>query len=134
MELGSTSLAYLPPPALRLSQFLFSAVEYRLCITREFIGRGDVTNSAMQSLLVVMVYISIHDLSGLFQAQWRFLTNAFAFDGLMPPFDLAIALGVIRTRSDMTKALIPHEHFQIFSNKLGTVVGNQPWFCTRVFL
>ena len=52
--------------------------------------------------------------------------DAVPFERAVPPFDLAVGLRVVRTRSHMGHATEPDELLEVFRNELRTIVADDP--------
>src|SRR5262249_37335494 len=56
----------------------------------------DVADSAVQTHVVVMLYVTLHQTPRIFERQRRPGPNALPFEGFVPTFDFAVRLRVIR--------------------------------------
>ena len=78
----------------------------------------------MQADGVVMEDIIGHDAAGIIEGQGHEYTDTFAFDGFVPAFNLAVALGIIRRCLDMGHAGDADELFEVLGDELGSVVAD----------
>src|SRR5215469_6146550 len=56
----------------------------------------DVADGSVQTHVVVMLYVTLHQMKCIFERQRRPWPNAFPFEGFVPTFDFAVRLRVIR--------------------------------------
>ena len=61
----------------------------------EVVGGGDVAEGAVQAFGVVMRDESSHDAVGVGLRERGLLANGVVFEGAVPAFDLAVALGIV---------------------------------------
>ena len=71
--------------------------------------RGHIGDPAVQAHRVVLVHELGHDTASVLKVEWRLVTDALAFDGLVPAFDFAIALWVERRRAHVGHPTEAHE-------------------------
>src|SRR5829696_9078107 len=60
--------------------------------------RGDVADGAVQTHLVVIPHVALHEASRVLQRQRHAGADALGLQRAMPPLDLAVALRVVRRR------------------------------------
>src|SRR3954468_9020138 len=89
-------------PGVCRRQFLLACGPDRLGPTGQLVGRRDIGDRAMQAHRVVMVHELGDQPPSVLQAQRRLDPNALSFQGLEPPLHLAVALGIICRRYDMS--------------------------------
>ncbi len=87
------------------------------------LGR-DVADGAVQADGVVMVDVIGHDAAGVVQRQRHLDADAVALEGLVPAFDLAVALRIVRRGSDMGHAADADELLEVLGDELRAVVGD----------
>ena len=118
------SLAYLFAAFAGLSQFAVALVKDLLVTAVEFgLGR-DVADGAMQTDVVVMGDVIRHDPSGIVEREGHQDTDAFALDGLVPAFDLAVGLGIVGRSLDVRHAGDADELLEVLGDELGAVIGD----------
>ena len=105
-----------------LFQFLVSLFEYFLVSAVQFVHRRDITDSAVQPDVVVVIDESFNHSSGIVKGKRDTGTNTFPLDGCMEPFQLAVGLGIIRRCPHMRHARDADEFLEILGNKLWTVI------------
>ena len=79
-----------------LGEFAIPLLEDFLFPSVELVRRRDVPNRAVQTNRVVMLDITADDSPGIVQAQRRLRPDALAFEALVPAFQFAVALRIIR--------------------------------------
>ena len=79
-----------------LLQFAVTLPVYLRLSPREHIVWRDVPDRAVQPDMVIAIYILLNQALRVFQRQRRSRPNAFAFQRLVPAFQLAIRLRVAR--------------------------------------
>src|SRR5215471_17964117 len=82
----------------------------------------DVPDPTVQPNRVVAVNPETHDPLRVLQRQRHSRSDALGFEGLMPAFDLAIRLRIVRRRLHVRHAADPDELFEVFRQKLRAVV------------
>ena len=58
----------------------------------EVVGRGQIVESGMKPLVVVLIDVGLDDCLGLFKSPQRLRSDAFGLEGLMEAFDLSVGL------------------------------------------
>ena len=61
----------------------------------EHVLRRDVSDGAVQTHVVVMLYVTLHQTKRIFERQRRPGPNALPFEGFVPTFDLAVRLRIV---------------------------------------
>jgi len=67
-----------------------------LLMPGEHVLRRDVADGAVQTNVVVMLYVTLNQTPRIFERQWCPGPNALPFEGFVPTFDFAVRLRVIR--------------------------------------
>lgn len=105
-----------------LFQFLVSLFEYFLVSAVQFVHRRDITDSAVQPDVVVVVDESFNHSSCIVKGKRDTGTNAFSLDGCVEPFQFAVGLGIIRRCPHMRHSRDADEFFEILGDKLWAVI------------
>ena len=92
--------------------------------TGEEIGRCDVADGAVQSDGVVVSDVVGDDSFGVFEVEWRLGPDGFLFEAFVPAFDFPVRLGVVRGCSDMGHSGDSNELFEVSSDELRSVIGD----------
>ncbi len=92
----------------------------------QLVARRDVTQRAVQTLVVVPPDESRHDPPGIRQRQRRLRTDALRLDRAVIPFQLPVALRIVRAGAYVGHSADPHELLEILGDKLRPVVGDDP--------
>jgi len=117
-------LSLLPALLARRFQFLVALGMYRGLAAFEHVVRRDVANRAVQMYRVVVGREFAHDAPCILQTQGGLGPDAFAFEGLMPPFDFSVGLRVVRRGLHMGHAADADELFEVFGDELRAIVGD----------
>ena len=75
-------------------QFAVSFPEDHFVVSFEFIFRGDIADGAVKADSVIILDELADKTSGILKRERDFGSQALAFDGTMPTFQLAVALGI----------------------------------------
>ena len=70
--------------------------------------------------------------AGLLDVERGAWANAVGFERLVPAFDFAVGLGIVRRSFDVGETGHADELFEVLGNELGPIVGNDPWLCFGV--
>src|SRR5215472_3475586 len=129
--LSATMSLPLPPGSFYLSvtfsmNLMLASVEHVL--------RSDVTDGTVQTDVVVMLYIEPHQTQRIIQRKRSSGSDAFAFERLVPAFDLAVRLWIIRGGSDVRHARDANELLEVAGNELRAIVGDDSRLRFRVLL
>lgn len=89
------SLARLFTAFASLGQFAVALVENRAVATFEFIFGCDVAEGRMQADVIIMANVILHEPAGLVECERHPDTDAFAFERLVPAFDLTVGLRIV---------------------------------------
>ena len=65
--------------------------------------------------------------AGLLDVERGARANAVGFERLVPAFDFAVGLGIVRRSFDVGETGHADELFEVLGNELGSIVGNDPW-------
>ena len=65
--------------------------------------------------------------AGLLDIERGAWANAVGFERLVPAFDFAVGLGIVRRSFDVGETGHADELFEVLGNELGSIVGNDPW-------
>src|SRR5712671_1330159 len=114
------------PPGVGRRQFLLACGPDRFGPTGQLVGRRDIGDRTMQAHRVVMVHELGDQPPSVLQAQRRLDPNALSFQGLEPPLHLAVALGIIWRRSDVSHTAYADKLLEVPGDKLGAVVRDDP--------
>src|SRR3954453_19738968 len=114
------------PSGVGRRQFLLSCDLDRLGPTGQFVGRRDIGDRAGQAHRVVMVHELGDQPPSVLQAQRRLDPNALSFQGLEPPLHLAVALGIVWRRSDVSHAADADQLLEVPGDELRAVVRDDP--------
>src|SRR5579863_2191489 len=85
---------------------------------RQHVLRRDVASSTVQADVVVTLHVALDQTPRIFQRQRRSRTNALALQRLVPAFDLAVRLWIVRGGSDVRHARDADELLEVASNEL----------------
>ena len=107
-----------------LGQFAVACVEDLLVAAFELVLGRDVADGAVQADGVVMVDVIGHDAAGVVERQRHLDADAFALEGLVPAFDLAVGLRIVGRGFDVGHAGDADELLEVLGDELGTVVGD----------
>ena len=101
----------------------FSLFQDGLSPSEVDIGRGQIIDALVIAVGVVVIHEG-------FNAGLKISGEEVVFqqDAVVPPFNLALGLGVIRCAPDMAHALVLQPISQITGDVAGTVVRSQPGF------
>src|SRR3954452_15521034 len=113
-------------PGVGRRQFLLARGPDRLGPTGQLVGRCDIGDRAVQAHRVVMVHEFGDQPPSVLQAQRRLDANALSFQGLEPPLQLAVALGIIWRRSDVSHTAYADKLLEVPGDELGAVVRDDP--------
>jgi len=80
-----------------------------------------------------MLHVTGDDAAGVVERPERRDADALAFDRAVIPFDLAVALGIVRRRFHVRHAGDTDELFEIARHKLWAVVGDDPRVGSGIF-
>src|SRR6516162_9936447 len=105
-----------------------------LLMPGEHVLRRDVSDGAVQTHVVVMLYVTLHQTKRIFERQRRPGPNALPFEGFVPTFDLAVRLRVIRRSPHVRHARDANELLEVLSDELRPVVGNDSRSNARILL
>src|SRR6202795_749632 len=94
-------LAAILPLFLRRVQLPIPLGLNLLLVPGEHVLRRDVAGGTVQADVVVMLHVVLDQTPRIFQRQRRSRPNALAFQRLVPAFDLAVRLWIVRGSSDM---------------------------------
>ena len=100
--------------------------ENRVFVSSQLIQWRDVTDRTVKSAGVVMLDVIRDFATRLFQRLDRLRTDTFGFQAPVPPLELAVGLGVIRTSSHVSQAAHAHKCLEVPGNELRAIVGNDP--------
>lgn len=109
-------------------------MEDGLVASFQAVGGGDVSDGGVESDVVVVVDEGADFATCVVEGEGGLGSDAFALEGLMPSFDLAVALGVARGDADMGHAEGSDEFFEVAGDELGSVVGDEAGLGVGVFL
>src|SRR5580658_10030401 len=73
-----------------------------------------------------MLDVLVGNLAGVFQRERAAWTDAFPFEALVPAFELAVALWIIRAGPHVGHAADADEFLEVPRDELGPVVGDDP--------
>ena len=108
----------------RRRQFAVALGEDRRVTSGQLVSRRHVADRAVQPLFVVLLDEPPDKLSRFAKRQGRVRSNAIALERLMPAFDLAVALRVVRRRLHVGHPRDANELLKIFGDELRPVVGD----------
>src|SRR4051794_659056 len=114
------------PSGVGRRQFLLSCGPDRLGPTGQLVGRRDIGDRAVQAHRVVMVHELGDQPPSVLQAQRRLDPNALSFQGLEPPLHLAVALGIIWGRPDVSHTAYADKLLEVPGDELRAVVRDDP--------
>src|ERR1700722_3311214 len=103
-----------------------------LLMPSEHVLWREIADGAVQTHVVVMVYVTLNQTPRIFQRQRRSGTNALPFEGFVPTLDFAVRLRVIRRSPDVRHTRNADELLEVLGDELGPVVGNDPRFNSGV--
>jgi hypothetical protein len=110
-----------------LGEFAVAVLEDLSILAVEFVFGGNVVDGAVQPRGVVVVGVIGHDLAGVVEGQRHLDADAIAFEGLVPAFDLAVRLGIVRRGFDVGHAGGADELFEVLGDELWSIVGDDAW-------
>src|SRR3984893_7457739 len=73
------------------------------------------------------------DTSSVVERERHLDADALAFEGLVPAFNLAVALGIVRRGSDMAHTGDADELLEVLGDELRSVVGDDAWLLAGNF-
>ncbi len=88
----------------------------------------------MQSNGVVAVNVRGESAPGLINGTRAGRPNTLTFEAAVPAFELAVGLGIVGTGPNMGHAHDADELLEVPGNELGTIIGDDAWPDTGVFL
>src|ERR1017187_4635020 len=94
---------------------------------RQHVLRRDVADGTVQTDVVVVLDVALHQTPRIFQRQWRSRPDALSFERFVPPFDLAVRLGIVGRSSDVGHARDPNELLEVLGDELRPVIRDDPW-------
>src|SRR4029077_8667118 len=94
-------LAAILPLFLRRVQLRIALGLILLLVPGEHVLRRDVAGGTVQADVVLILHVVLDQTPRIFQRQRRSRPNALGFQRLVPPFDLAVRLWIVRGSSDM---------------------------------
>ncbi len=92
----------------------------------EHIRWGDVTDSAVEADLIVVIHESGDHLASVLGIGGFEAPNRVVFDRAMEAFDLAVGLGIVRRSSHVGHAGVSDEALEVPGNEGGAIVGDEP--------
>lgn len=101
--------------------------------SRQPVVWGHVTDRAVKTREVVVLDECLNRSVCSVLAQQYAWANAVLFDRLVKALDLAIALRIVRTCTNVTHARDANELFEVFGYELFAVVGDDSWLCFGMF-
>ena len=108
--------------------------ENHLVFAGQLVSRGDKADRAVEPDGVVMRDVLCHKPPGVVKGKRRLGSDAFAFECLVEPLQLAVRLRIIRRRSDVGHARQPYELLEVLGDELRTIVRDDPGPGFREFL
>jgi hypothetical protein len=123
-------LSFGASPGARLasvSQFAIALVEDLLLSSGEHVCGRDVADGAVESSGVVMLDEVANDAASFFERQGNAGADAFALERLVPSFDLAVGLRIVRGSLDVRHSGDADELLEIAGDELRAVVGDDSW-------
>jgi hypothetical protein len=110
-----------------LGQFAVASGEDFLVVAFEFVLGSEVADRGVEADVVVINGVIVDDALSFFKRKGHGDPDTFALESLVPAFDFAIGLRVVRRGSDVGHAGDADELFEVFGDELGTVVGDDAW-------
>jgi hypothetical protein len=110
-----------------LGQFAVASGEDFLVAAFEFVFGSEVIDGRVEADVVVINGVMVDDALSFFERKGHRDPDAFAFESLVPAFDFAIGLGIVRRGSDVGHAGDADELFEVLGDELRPVVGDDAW-------
>ena len=110
-----------------LGEFLVTVGKHGLFFAEKFVLRGDVSDGGVEAHSVVVINEARDEAAGLLDVERGAWANAAGFERLVPAFDFAVGLGIVRRSFDVGETGHADELFEVLGNELGPIVGNDPW-------
>lgn len=107
-----------------LDQFAVAFGVDGMVVSQQSIAWGDISDSTVESHVVVMRDIVGDDSSSILQGQGRLDTDAFALQRFVPTFDLAVGLGMVKEGPRVGHASNSNKLLEILGNELRSIVGD----------
>jgi hypothetical protein len=115
-----------------LGEFAIAGVMDLSILAIEFVLGCDVADGGVKPRRVVVVGVIGDDSSSVVEGEWNLDADAIAFECLVPAFDFAVALGIIRRGFDVRHTGGADELFEVLGDELGPVVGDDARSCVGV--
>src|SRR5579872_2054172 len=96
--------------------------------------RCDITDRAVQSLLVINLNVLRDQTDGIIQGQGHAWPDTLAFDRAVPAFHFAVRLRIVRRRAHVGHPRDADEFLEVLRDELWAVVGNNPRTSCRELL
>src|SRR5439155_9535090 len=118
-------LAAILPLFLRRVQLPIPLGLNLLLVPGEHVLWSDVADGTVQANVVVVLHITLDQAPCVFQRQRRSRPNAFAFQRLVPAFQLSVRLRVARRGSDVRHARDANELLEVASDELRAIAPRE---------
>ena len=105
-----------------LLQFLFAPGKDEFFLSFQLGQRGDITDGAVQSDLIIVGDEVVDNPAGIFKGEGRFGADTVSFNGFVPAFYLAVTLGVSGRDADVGHLAQADEVLEVAGDELGAVV------------
>ena len=92
--------------------------------TVDLVAGSQIADCPVQALTVVTSNVILYDTPGIGEGKWRFGTYAFLLESGVKALNFAVALRIVRRRSDVGHTADANELLELFGNELRSVVGN----------
>ena len=116
-----------------LFQFLFSLSKDKFFPPVQLVFRGDIADSAMQSVVIIVVHKGLDNPTGVLKGEGCLGADTVALEGFVPAFQLAIALGIAGRDTDVGHPALADEFLEIAGNELRAIIGDDAWVSVREF-
>jgi hypothetical protein len=100
---------------------------HHLIAAERFVAGRHIADRAAQPLVVVVSNETCNQPRGIYQRQRHQGTDAIASKGLVPAFDLSVALRIVRGYADVRHASKAAELLEVLGDELWTIVDDDPW-------